>query len=445
MDREEGKVLIDDPRGQEYTWVDFKQDYRVLGHENVLKDFIKDVAAMANTSSGREEHYIIVGVNDDGELVGVSDRYEEGDGPSHILALDDAKIQNVIGEYLSPTPNITLYKFTSQSPKFGVLVINPIKKKPCVVSDSIESDGQTYLQKGLVFVRHGSRNAIALRGDLNEMIEERVLTRREDILEGIRRAADMGPEAVAQIGDVVQDDEDGATIDIGEDADFVLEERISREPVSGLDKQLDQDISQWATHGSVLIESESLWEYYASPDEISIDEEAAAFLTQASLQEKTTGIYWLTYVTSENIRDILESTPDKYHKVVAAARVYAAIGDKEGIERFYAQSSESTHTGDLEDFEEIAGETQSERQRQLISKKTHDIGYKEFSATISPTELDNTELRERITELAEHLIYIENRVNGFGSWHQKKEDFRNALRDLEIVLGTKFFDIESSE
>lgn len=441
MNREEGKTLIEDLRGQESDWVDFKQDYRVLGHKQVLKSFIKDVAAMANTDSGEEEHYIIIGVDDDGELVGVSGDYDENGGPSHILALDDAKIQNAIGEYLSPTPNVTLYKFTSQPPMFGVLIINPIRKKPCIVTDSIESGGQTFLQKGLVFVRHGSRNAIALRGDLNEMIEGRVRTRREEILEGIRKAAHMGPEAVAQIGDVVQDD-DGATIDIGEDADFILEERISREPVSDLDKRLSQDISQWATHDSVLIEAKSLWKYYASPEEISIDEEAVAFLAQASLQEKTTGIYWLTYVTPEDVRNILESTPDNFHEVKAAARVYAAIGDRAGIEEFYAQSTESTDRGRLEELEDIANMNQEKRVEELVQTNTHDIGYRDFSKEISPTTLGVEEIRERIPELGEHLAHIEEEVAGFGSWYQKKEQFRDTLRDLEIVLGAKFFDTE---
>jgi hypothetical protein len=437
MKRDEATELIDDLQGDEYNWVDFKQDYYILGVNIKKSEFIQDIAAMSNTMSKKDTHYIIVGVDDEsGDLVGVSDDYNSFDGPSHILSLDDAKLQNTISDYLSPTPNITIHKYTDTDPIFGLLEINPIKKKPCVIDSTIESGGNVYLQKGLVYTRYGSRNTIARRSELEEILDERIHRRREEILEGITKATEIGPEAVAKVGEFTYEEEGDITIDIGEEADFVFDERISREPVSDLDSQLDQDISQWASHENTLIGKDGLWSYYSSPDEITIDEEAVAFLTHASIDNGSYGIYWLSYVGNKKRRNILNSIPKKHHNNVRVAEVFSAFGDTEGLIKYCGNIGESTGSNPFGRLIDVSDKSSENRQRELVSQSIHDIGYKDWSKDINMHDVDLDQAKELISELSSHLPKIQSRMSGMDSWYEKRENFQQALCDLEIVIAT---------
>ena len=438
MKRDEAVELIRNLSGDEHDWVDFKQDYYVIGIELKKAEFVKDVAAMANTVSDRQSHYIIIGVNDNtGELVGVSESYREddnsdSDGPKHILSLNDAHLQTVLTEYISPPPNINLYKFTNKDPKFGVLEINPTNKKPCVIEKSIDFSGSTHLQEGLIYTRKASRNTIVTRSTLEEIIDERVSDRREEILDGITKAIQIGPEAVSKLGDIVHDEEGDLTIDVGEDADFILNERITREPVSDLDNQLDQDISQWAGRNEIEIGLEPLWRYYASSDDITIDEQAVLFLTHASIKHGTFGLYWLENVEMEKIRDILESIPSKYHQNKRAATAYAALGDHEGLQSFSEQRDASTEA--FSSLLETAGESPQTRREKLINSKYHKINTKDIDIDIDIASMDSDEIRSYIPKIADDIYTAESNIDGYNSWVPVRNDIRNLLCDLEVAL-----------
>lgn len=442
LTRSEAIDLINDLDGDEYPWVDAKEDYYVLGLNNKLADFIKDIAAMTNTDSEQDRHYILIGVDDaTGELVGVSEDYDESDGPPyHILSIDDAKLNTTISDYLSPRPSLTLRKFTSRSPQFGILEIPKVTKKPAVIQNSLEFHGDTKLQKGLVYLRKGSSNTIALKSDLENMIDRRISKRRDEILDGITKAVEVGPEAVAQVGEVVHEEDGDLTIEIGNSGDFVVEERISRDPISDLDSQLNTEISLFATQDNYLIDSIPLWDYYASSDEISIDDEATLVLAHSSLENRVYGIYWLTYTDQDSIRQILNSYPHGHHSTNRVAKVYAAIGDSGGLEEFYSQSDENTSGHPFSRFHTISAKKADRRLQELVERESHDIGYKEWSKEIDIRSLDIEDARELARTITYHMHELEMRRDGFDRWHSKKENFKAALCDVEIALGTLFFD-----
>lgn len=439
LDRGEAEELIEDLSGDEHTWVDFKEDYYVLGIEPKKADFIKDIAAMANTITEHSTHYIIIGVNDDsGELAGVSDNFDDKSDPRHILSVDEADIQKVLTEYLSPTPNVTLNKFTDEEPRFGVLSINQAKKKPCTIQKSIYFNGDRKLQEGLIYFRSGSSNTIALRAEIERMIDERVQNRRSDILDGIRKATEIGPEAVATVGDIVHEEGEGEiVVEIGEEGDFVLEEWLSREPLTDLDERLTLELKRWATTDTINIDRSSLWEYYSKPEQISIDEQSVLFLTQASLNHSTYGAFWLSYVDISKIRDILISSSNGTHRNEDISIIFAALGDKEGLQEFYDELSESTTIAPFPKYRDIVTEGKDSRIEQLVEKKTYRINHDDWRKSIDLQSLDEDEIKETIQIVASHLESLEGKWSGRDRWFTKRNQFRKCLKDIELTYSIK--------
>lgn len=436
IDRCEAIDLINKLSGDEHDWVDMKENYYVLGLENKKADFIKDVAAMANTTTDQDSHYIIIGVEDEsGDLVGISSEFNSESDPRHILGVDEADLQQVLTEYVSPTPNVTLHKFIENSPKFGVLSISQIRKKPCVIQKSIYFRGDKKLQRGLIYLRSGSSNIIALRSDIEQIIDERVQNRREEILEGIRKATEIGPEAVASIGDIVHEEGEGEiSVEVGEEGDFVMEERFSREPLSDLDNRLTLDMKRWATTSTITIDEGTLWEYYSTPDQLSIDEESVLFLTRASLDIGTYGAFWLTYTDISTIRDILLSASGSYHQDKTISEVFVALGDQKGLEMFYNNISTNTNINPFPGYLDDCSKNPDNRLDCIISNTIHEIEYREWRTSLEVKSMDKDDLRQVIRTLASHMQELKEKSSGFDEWHQKKEDFRDALKDAEITL-----------
>lgn len=435
IDRSEAIDLINELSGEEYDWVDLKEDYYVLGIDFKKAEFIKDVVSMANTTTNRDNHYIIIGVEDtSGDLVGIDSGYDDTSPPRHILGLDESNIQKELTEYISPTPNVTIHKFTDENPKFGILSINQIKKKPCVIQKSIDSGGDRKLQKGLIYFRSGSSNTIALRGDIDRIIDERVEARREEILDGIQKATEIGPEAVGTVGDLVHQEDGEIVVEVGDEGDFVMEERFSREPVSDIDERLTLDMKRWATTGSIAIDADSLWEYYSASDKISIDEQSVLFLTKASLSEKMYGGFWLTYTDTNTIRDILFSSSGGYHRNKTISKILSAVGDCEGLREFYNQNSINTSLNSFSDYLKYCDNTADQRLDSLLSGDTHNIGYSEWSDSIDPRTMEKTDLREKISILSKHMKTLNDRSTGYDSWYDKYDNFREVLKEVELAL-----------
>lgn len=441
INRQEAIDLIHDLSGDEHDWIDCKKDYYVLGLDNKKADFIKDIASMANTITDREKHYLFIGVDDDsGNLVGVNENFDDQSDPRHILGVDEADLQQVLTEYLAPTPNMTLNKFLQQSPKLGVLSIEQIDRKPCTIQKSIDFNGERKLQKGLIFFRSGSSNTIARREEIEQIINERVKKRREYILDGIRKATEIGPEAVATVGDIVHEDEGDIVVEVGEEGDFVMEERFSREPLTDLDQRLNVDMKRWATTDKISLDASTLWEYYSVPNQISIDEESIVFLTLASLKHDVYGIFWLSYIDKEKIREILFSASDGTNLNRTLSKILCAFSDCKGLESFYNEISEDTDIGDFPDYLDLCNKSGNQRIEPLLSKSTYNLNYNTWGKSINLKNADETEIKEMIQNLGSHLQELENRFSGRDKWFHKRGIFRNCLKDCELALAIRHTD-----
>lgn len=129
MNKEEALELIDRLGGDEQAWVDLKSDYYIKGNHYLETEFVKDVQSLANVLDAREDRYLLIGCEEDGGVVGVSEGAEDEDADTrHLLSFEADDLQDIIDSRLSPGPQLSLHSFVEDGSKFAVLVVNRVKK-----------------------------------------------------------------------------------------------------------------------------------------------------------------------------------------------------------------------------------------------------------------------------------------------------------------------------
>lgn len=140
-----------------------KLDYKSIEYTKEKKgELIKDILAMLNSiDSYNENKFIIFGVNDDKEIVGLEKNM-----------FDDGHYQNIIDEYVKPRPKIETGQIEYDSKKIGYIAINfnnletPYEvKKELKIKSSKKS-----LPEGLSYIRKGSTNTTIFQEDREKLI-----------------------------------------------------------------------------------------------------------------------------------------------------------------------------------------------------------------------------------------------------------------------------------
>ncbi|GGI16602.1 AlbA family DNA-binding domain-containing protein [Gottfriedia solisilvae] len=146
--KEKIKVLIE--HGYENNFLDFKlKQYPA----KVTPDLIKDVMAMAN-SPFEEDKFIIMGVNDDSEVIGIENDIE---------LVDSSIYQNIILQYIEPDITIDYFKYIYGDKILGILKIDhKNNNQPYLIKKELPT-----LKIGSCLIRKGSQNAPANRRDFD--------------------------------------------------------------------------------------------------------------------------------------------------------------------------------------------------------------------------------------------------------------------------------------
>lgn len=145
----------------EFTDLDFKEVFSIKETKDKI-EFVKDILAFTNSKGG----YIIYGVNNNSEWVGLDDRSDD--------KIDDADLSNIFDNYIDGEINIYSSTIEIDSNYFFVIYILPTKNKEIL---SFKKDGQyvkkswgnksdkniTIFRKGDVYCRRGSRSIKADR------------------------------------------------------------------------------------------------------------------------------------------------------------------------------------------------------------------------------------------------------------------------------------------
>lgn len=444
MDKAKAERLLVELGGDEHAWADFKQDYFIGGIPQKRAEFVRDIASLANTFTNRNEHYLFIGVDDDGTVAGISPNCEtySGSGPRHIFSYDESDIQEIVDSNLNPAPILSWYTFDFNGDLVGILVVEPLTAPPAVTAQHInDSSGNRLLHEGLVFIRKGSGKMIAGREELEAIIKHRIRQQREEILDGIHKAVELGPEWIDRLEGTFEEAPEVplATAKDSEEADMAVAQRITRKPASTLDEQLNEDIARWQGRGDDFVDAGPLWEYYAGCEELRLDEVALGFLTQGALKNQQLGVFWLEKASEEMRQEILLETPNRHHRLVRAGKALLLMDDAETFDALIEQSSTNTKYGDLKTCKQKQGNTEDDRIRYLLRTDAgYSLKHADWKTEFQPRELEETEIRELIPSVAEQLVDLQQLYEQQKAW-DKTNEFRDALWDLEVVLGREQF------
>lgn len=437
MDKDDILQLAEGLSGDEHSWVDLKEDYDIGGIEKCRAEFAKDVSSLANAPVEREKRFILVGFDDDGNLVGINQSRMEyrGQGPRHIFSFDESDFQQSLDSLLDPIPDVSWHTFQEDGENFGALIISPPNNPPSVIEkDLYDGSNNQLLHKGRIYIRKGSSKAIALNPDINKIVDRRVQQRRDEILDGIHRAVEVGPEAISRFGGMIKsEDDEGVPITIEDDAEYAFQERVSREPSSNLDSLLNGDIVRWKDRQDDFIEAKPLWEYYARFDELTLDEEALYFLTQSSIKNELMGFFWLE--KADDPVNVLLETEDNHHRTVEAAKALTLLGDEENLNKLIKDSS-SPPVAKLGECQNKVSNNLNNRVNFLLQSTEHDLHHDNWKQSIEPKNLDINSAKAEIPSLCSQLIDIQNLMkDNYGISRGRRDEFRDALYDLEVVIG----------
>lgn len=125
---------------------DFKRELN-LSAAKEKSEFVKDIISLANSSL--EEAYLIIGVDDNGDILGTNDVGEE-------------QLQQICNTYINPPIDLELHKTEVKLKSIHTIIIKPTKK-PYKVSRDIDK-----VVKDTVFVRRGS---VVFKASPEEIIE----------------------------------------------------------------------------------------------------------------------------------------------------------------------------------------------------------------------------------------------------------------------------------
>lgn len=150
------ETLAEYLRKGELEWLEFKaelnldkqQDPPTKGRSTLLKDLV----ALANAKHQQPQRYLLVGVKDNGDIVGYTGKY------------DDAMFQEWVGNTFEP-PIKFVYRVVEVGGKnIGVFEIDKFQRQPHIV----KRDLLPYLHQGQLWYRQGTKNTIALHGALQD-------------------------------------------------------------------------------------------------------------------------------------------------------------------------------------------------------------------------------------------------------------------------------------
>lgn len=460
MNEEEALQLISELGGDEHRWVDFKEDYDVGGTKYHKAEFVKDIASLANSITGRDTHYIFVGCTEGDGVVGMNyteigneeteeseaDELEdeEGDSPRHLMSYDESDIQETINQYLSPTPNFTLHTFDTDDGELAVLEIRPSANVPSVVENRIHDDANTYLHAGRIWIRGGSGKKVALREDIEDIIQFRIQAQREFLTDGLRRVVDLGPEFLMDIATLGPEEEADFTISPDEEGDLSVSSVLAH-PIefSGPQEEIYSDVSKWRQRDSYTSDLESLYYYYSNETEFEKDEDVIAFLFQSSLSHWIPGIFWLREIEDNQILSLISDVPDQHPSRRVACKILLLMGEDEFLNDFIGESDSIHRDGrSISKYRRLAGihprydsETSVSQRWEEILSVISEVDFDDLQLSGPMSEFQEEDAIELIPQIATRLMDLESRTDLTGEEENIRNDLKYWLVNMEIILG----------
>jgi hypothetical protein len=436
MNKEEALELIDELGGDEQAWVDLKSDYYIKGNPYLEAEFVKDVQSLANILDARKDRYLLIGCDEDDGVVGVSEEADNTDAESrHILSFEADDLQDIIDSRLSPGPQLSLYTFNEDGLRFAVLVVNRIKKPPCVTTSKLEDvdDGSVELRENEIWVRKSSGKKEVDRDEFESIVEYRLKQERASLMRGIRRVVELDPESIATIGDLEPNEKAEAdiTFSIDEEGDYTVSSEVTRDSFTKLSHDLEADIHRRESNPGHYTSLFDLMRYYAGYDKLRLDDDAVRLLAESALKNWIPGILWLDQVEPDQATEVIQSVPDEHSIRTTVCKVLVLLGDRETFDHYLSEShSISNPRFDADNYREQFGQS-ADSQLEAIGKILDRVEYDDFELEMDYESFDDDELRTLISKVAS--VWLECGDD------DTCKDLKYALVNLELALGTRIF------
>lgn len=436
MNKQEALELIEGVGGDEQDWVDLKSDYYIKGNPYLEAEFIKDIQSLANVLDIEEQRYLLIGCDEDDGVVGVSDGAEDEDTDArHILSFEADDLQDIIDSRLSPGPQLSLHTFAEDGLRFAVLVVNRVKKPPCVTTSKLEDvdDGSVELRENEIWIRKSSGKKEVDRDEFESIVEYRLEQERASLMRGIRRVVELDPGSIASIGDLEPNEKAEAdiTFSIDEDGDYTVSSEVTRDSFTKLSHNLEADIHRRDSNPEHYTSLHDLMRYYAGYDKLSLDEDAVRLLAESALKNWIPGILWLDQAEPEQAAEVLQSVPDEHSIRTTVCKVLVLTGERETFDRYLSESSSiSNPRFDADNYREQFGRP-ADSQLDVLGKSLKRVEYEDFELELDYESFDDDELRRLNSEIASVWLKCDD--------DDICKDLKYALVNLELALGTRIF------
>jgi len=317
--------------------LEMKRGLATSGHRK-REDWTKlllEAVSMSNSAGG----YIIFGVGDEGELIGVDNQL--------ISLLDPSRIQDQLSKY-APESRVTTQLTVTEyyDKKYTALWVSPGSR--IIVFDEngdyTDEHGQQdqAFKRGVLYVRDGGGCSRASQTDLDQLVQRRVEERLSTLVARIEKVIHVPPESnlVATHPDNpsqayrLVDSGEGQPVRITSDPDepaVPLREVLRTDiPYEATEHEVSTQVRFWKTKPDHRVSREVCFSWFLKRNEIAWDADSALFCFLSACSSWGYPLYWANWLF-ENEQDLLRTTVDRfitsptYPEIEYAAYVAAAF------------------------------------------------------------------------------------------------------------------------
>jgi hypothetical protein len=325
-------------------------------------DFLKSVCAFSNTIHESQYRYLVTGFSDDGGFVGSW----SGENEKEITQVDESAIQDVISEYLEPTPDVDRYKLEQEENEASIFVIERSDMKPVMTSNEINIESNSGgINKNSAFTRSGSSNREMSHNDFRKLIqrrEEMFSQAFQEVADDLQRVVGIPSSQLEELNLSAAPNEDGVPV----------REVLSVDPISEPDSQLTVLTKNWNSTGELASDRNTIYHFYRRREDIDMTQPKVEFLIESCLQNYFPGYYWINAHRDmeSDTKDVFFDFIEKFsngNNIGCVENVLLAM-DYEEVLKYIDENIE--YKQNAGDYLSICGDPAKRRLSELSTRKT---------------------------------------------------------------------------
>jgi hypothetical protein len=374
--------------------------------------FIKTVCALANASDRSPWRFIIIGFDSTGTFQGIQRLGAQGG--EHLIDIDDVRLQELLTDYLVPTPDIDAFRLDANGDEALVLVIGRVDEPPTVIDGTIKiADGKrAIITEGQSYTRKGSRTTLMGHSEHRELVE-----RRERLInEKIQGMADD----LSQVVGITSEELEGVDLTVTSSEEGVpLREIVTTEPAEDINEELRAGVKTWNTNGELISSRDTIYRYYRHRDSLDLTDEITEYLIHSCLVNYLPGVEWILRYNQE-VDGVFRSVLNRVdgNNINMVEHVLLVLGNDDLLREIESNADLDYSRSKASEYADLCDEPINERLRRYVPS-TVKVGTDEYS-------LD--ELLDGSVDVEELFDAVVTLVN-----NNDTDDNRASFREIELV------------